>query len=1032
MSLSTISIRRPVLTIVLNLAIVIFGLIGFRYLGVREYPNVETPVVSVFTTFAGASAEIIESQITEPLEEAINGIPGIASITSTSSDERSVINIEFTLETDIDEAANDVRDKVSGALGRLPAECDPPVVAKADANGVFIISLYAQSNTRSTLEITAIGEKLIKERLQTIPGVAGVRVWGEKKYAMRLLIDVDKLAAYQLTPLDVRQALLRENVELPSGRIEGNTTELTVKTFGRLVTEEDFNRLVIKQIGERVVTFGDIGTAKLTAENQRTLFRRDGRYMVGYAIEPQPGADQIAISNEFYKRLEQIRRDLPEDIDIYVGFDDTKYIRASIAEVQESVYVAFVLVALIIFLFLRDWRTTLIPLLAIPVSLIGAFFIMYLAGFTINVLTMLGIVLAIGLVVDDAIVVLENIYAKIENGMVPMEAGFKGAQEIFFAVVSTTVALVAVFMPVIFLQGITGKLFKEFGVVIAGSVVISSFVALTLTTMMSARLLKRRLKHNWFYTRTESFFTWLNQQYENSLTAFMRRRWISFPIIATALAVIVVTYQQLPQELAPLEDRSSIRILVTGPEGASFEYMDAYMVKLLDTLKALVPEAKAVIGITSPPFMSGAANTGLARLELVEPHQRQRTQQQIADMLNAKLRNLSEARAIATQAPTIGNRRSGQPVQFVIQAPTLEKLRQVLPQFVAEAQAHPALTTVDVNLKFTKPEISLSIDREKANALGVNILDIAQTLQLGFSGMRFGYFIMNGKQYQVIGEMSRSDRNEPLDLRSLYVRNRYGNLIQLDNLVTLREESSPPALLRYNRFVSATILATPAPGKTIGDGLNAMYEIADRVLDESFTTALAGQSKEFKESSSSLLFAFVLALTLIYLVLAGQFESFRDPLIIMFTVPLAVAGALFSLWFFKQTLNIFSQIGMIMLIGLVTKNAILIVEFANQKKEQGIRKLEAVKQAAVQRFRPILMTALSTILGTLPIALALGAGAESRVSMGIAVIGGMVISTGLTLYIIPAIYAFFSKEIALMPLPQTNLQAQQKEELIVG
>lgn len=1029
MSLSTVSIRRPVLTVVLNLAIVIFGIIGFRYLGVREYPNVETPVVSVFTSFTGANAEVIESQITEPLEEAINGIPGIASITSTSSDGRSSINIEFDLETNIDEAANDVRDKVSGAVSRLPAECDPPVVAKADANGSFIISLYAQSDKRSTLEITAIGEKLIKERLQTIPGVSGIRVWGEKKYAMRLIIDVDKLAAYQLTPLDVRQALLRENVELPSGRIEGNNTELTVKTFGRLVSEDDFNNLVIKQTGEKVVTFADIGKAKLTAENEKTIFRRDGRYMVGYAIEPQPGANQIAISDEFYKRLEQIRRDLPEDIDISVGFDDTKYIRASIAEVQESVYIAFALVAGIIFLFLRDWRTTIIPLVAIPVSLIGAFFIMYVAGFTINVLTMLGIVLAIGLVVDDAIVVLENIYAKIEEGMTPMEAGFKGAEEIFFAVISTTIALAAVFMPVIFLQGITGKLFKEFGVVIAGSVIISSFVALTLTTMMSSRLLKRRVKHNWFYNSTEGFFVWLNRQYEQSLESFMRVKWLAFPIIALAIGLMVVIFKSLPQELAPLEDRSSIRISITGPEGSSFEFMDSYMVKLLDTLKKNVPEANAVIGITSPPFMSGAANTGMSRLELSEPTQRKRSQQEIADMLNKKLRGLSEARAIATQSPTIGNRRSGQPVQFVIQAPTLEKLREVLPKFLAEAQADPTLTTVDVNLKFTKPEIRLSIDRDKANTMGVNVLDIAQTLQLGFSGMRFGYFIMNGKQYQVIGEMSRGDRNEPLDLRSLYVKNRNGNLIQLDNLVTLKEESSPPALLRYNRFVSATVSATPAPGKTIGDGLNAMYAIADRVLDESFTTALAGQSKEFKESSSSLLFAFGLALVLIYLVLAGQFESFRDPLIIMFTVPLALAGALLSLWYFKQTLNIFSQIGMIMLIGLVTKNAILIVEFANQKKEQGLNKLEAVKQAAEQRFRPILMTALSTILGTLPIALALGAGAESRVSMGIAVIGGMMIATGLTLYIIPAIYAFFSKETSHTEHKQVQ---QEPEELAVG
>ena len=1008
MSLSTISIRRPVLTIVLNVVIVVFGLIGFRYLGVREYPNVDNPVVSVSTNYTGANAEVIESQITEPLEEAINGIPGIISINSTSSDGRSNISVEFDLETDLEAAANDVRDKVSGALFRLPPDADPPVAAKSDASGQAIISMYAQSDKRSALEVTTIGEKLIKERLQTIAGVGGVRVWGEQKYAMRLQIDVDKLAAYQLTALEVRNALLRENVELPSGRIEGSNTELTVKTLGRLTTIEEFNNLVIKQSGDKIVSFGDIGQVRLAPENEKTIFRRGGRQMVGYAIEPQPGANQIAIAEEYYKRYAQIRRDVPADIDLSVGFDDTKFIKASISEVQESIYVAFGLVACIIFLFLRDWRTTIIPILAIPISLVGTFFIMYIAGFSINVLTMLGIVLAIGLVVDDAIVVLENIYSKIEDGMEPLEAGFKGATEIFFAIVSTTIALAAVFMPVIFLQGLTGKLFIEFGVVIAGSVLISAFVALTLTTMLSSRLLKRRVKHNWFYNATEPFFIWLNQGYEGSLASFMKARWLAFPLIALSVYLMVQLFGAMPQELAPMEDRSGMRVMVTGPEGASFPYMDSYMKQLAKMVKEEVPEAIGIIAITSPNFMSSAVNTGMSRLELAKPSDRQRTQQQIADALGKKLRGLSDARAIVVQQPTIGNRRSGQPVQYILQAPTLEKLREALPKFIAEANQHPDLVQVDVNLKFTKPEIRLEIDREKATNLGVSVIDVAQTLQLGFSGQRFGYFIMDGKQYQVIGELNKMDRNEPLDLRALYVKNRYGQQIQLDNLVTLIEDSSPPSLLRYNRAVSATVSASPAPGKTIGQGIDAMDEIAKKTLNESFTTALAGQSKEFKDSSSSLLFAFGLALLLIYLVLAAQFESFRDPLIIMFTVPLALAGALLSLWYFKQTLNIFSQIGMIMLIGLVTKNAILIVEFANQKKEEGFDKHEAVRQAAAQRLRPILMTALSTVLGTLPIALALGAGAESRVSMGIAVVGGMVIATGLTLYIIPAIYSYFS------------------------
>ncbi len=1036
MSLSSISIQRPVFTIVLNIVIIIFGYIGFNFLGVREYPSIESPIITVNTRYVGANAEIIESQITEPLEEAINGIAGVTSITSTSRDGSSSISVEFALEVDLETAANDVRDKVSGALDRLPPDADPPRIAKADVDGGVIIALNAKSAKRSLLDLNAIGESLIKERLQTIPGVSEVQVWGEKRYAMRLEIDLAKLAAYQITPLEVRTALTRENVELPSGRIEGQQTELTVKTMGRLTSVEEFNNLVIKQEEDRLVRFKDIGQVRLAPENERTLLRRDGVTMVAYAISAQPGSNHIDISNNFYKRVEQIKKDLPEDIELVIGFDNTKYIRSSIAEVQETIFIAFALVVTIIFLFLRDWRTTVIPVLAIPISLIGTFFIMYVAGFSINVLTLLGIVLAIGLVVDDAIVVLENIYTKIEDGMKPLEAAYKGANEIFFAVISTTITLVAVFMPVIFLQGITGRLFKEFGVVVAGAVVISSFVALTLTVMLSSKILKHREKHNWFYNITEPFFVKLNRIYEGSLHAFMKMRWLAFPLLAAAIFAIYEIFQLLPSELAPLEDRAGLRISVTAPEGTTFETTDAFMLRLGEFVSQQIKpeEREAVITITSPGFSTGgAANTGFVRLVLTPADKRKRSQQQIADTLTKVLRQMSEARTFVIQEPTIGGRRSGQPVQYVLQATTLDRLVRIIPAFMSKVMQHPDLSAADVNLKFTKPEIRIEIDREKASNLEVSVADVAQTLQLGFAGQRFGYFMMNGKQYQVIGELKREDRNKPLDLKSLYVKNRAGKLIQLDNLVTLKESSSPPSLTRYNRFVSATISANPATGKTIGQGLKAMDEIAKQVREEtgeSFTTALAGQSKEFAESSSSLAFAFVLALTLIYLVLAAQFESFRDPFIIMLTVPLALAGALFSLWYTNQTLNIFSQIGMIMLIGLVTKNAILIVEFANQRKEQGLSKLDAVIDAAIARFRPILMTTLSTILGILPIALSLGAGSESRVGMGIAVVGGMILATGLTLYMIPAIYSFFSTEHKVIPtFNDSEKENKQKEEV---
>ena len=1011
-SLSTISIRRPVLSIVMSITIVIFGIIGISFLGIREFPSVDPPVVNVRTTYVGANADVIEAQITEPLEEAINGISGIKSLTSISNDGGSSITVEFEIGADMEAAANDVRDKVSRAQRNLPPDTEPPIVSKQDADTQPIVFLNVQSEQRSLLELSDIATNIFKERLQTISGVSEIRIWGEKEYAMRLRMDPLRMASYGVTPLDVLNKVQSENVELPTGRIEGQSIELSVRTRSRMSTPEEFNRLIIKEESNNVVRFQDIGRAELAPLNERTVLKRDGVPMVGVALVPLPGSNSIEIIDEFYRRLEFIKKDLPDDIQLGIGFDTTKYIRNSLSEVQQTIFIAFLLVVLIIFLFLRDWRTTFIPVLTIPISLIGVFFIMYVAGFSINVLTLLGIVLSIGLVVDDAIVVLENIYSKIENGEDPQTAAEKGSEEIFFAVIATTVSLAAVFLPVIFLTGTTGRLFREFGVVVAGAVIISSFVALTMTPMLSSKLLKRRERHNWLYNKTEPFFLWLNRLYVNALSSFMKVRWMSFVLIGAMGAGTYFLFNVIPSELAPLEDRGQIRINMAGPEGATFGYMDRVIDEMTEELSDMVPEEEraGLITVTSPGFGTASTNSGFIRMILKDASERDRSQQEIFNDVAAYLKNKTAVRAFGAQEPSIGDRRAGLPIQYVIQAQTLEKLKSVIPAFMEKVGQSPVFTFPDVNLKFTKPELEIEIDREKARNIGVSVQEIARTLQLSYSGQRFDYFIMNGKQYQVVGEMQLEDRNEPINLRMLYVKGENDQLIQMDNVVSISERSTPPQLYRFNRFVSATVQAGLAPGQTVGSGLEEMDKIAAEVLDETYTTDVAGLSKEYRDSSSSLVFAFVFALVLIYLVLSAQFESFMDPLTIMFTVPLAIFGALFSLWLFDFTLNVFSQIGIIMLIGLVTKNGILIVEFANQRKAQGLPIAEAIEGAAAARFRPILMTSLSTILGILPIALALGAGSEGRVPMGVAVVGGMLLATTLTLFIIPGIYTYLTSK----------------------
>jgi multidrug efflux pump len=1014
MNLAELSLRRPILAVVMNLIIVLFGVIGFKFLGVRDYPAIDPPNISVRTSYPGANPDIIETQITEPLEKSINGIAGIKNITSSSSNGTSNINVEFELGIDLEAAANDVRDKVSQTVRSLPSDLDaPPVVSKADASSEPIISMTVQSPNRDQLAITEYATNVLVERLQTIPGVSAVQIWGEKRYAMRLWLEPSKLNALGITVGDVQAALNRENSELPSGKIAGSSIELSVRTFGRMNTEEDFNNLIIKNSNGADIKLKDVGEAVLGPENEETLMRGNGTPMIALAIIPLPGSNYVSISDEFYKRLEQIKKDVPEDITLNIGLDQTRFIKKSILEVRETLMIAFLLVVMIIYAFFRDWIIALRPLIDIPVSLIGAFFIMYLMGFTINVLSLLAIVLATGLVVDDGIVVTENIYKRIEKGMNKWQAAVEGSREIYFAVIATSITLAIVFLPIIFLEGFVGRLFREFGIVVSGAVLISAFVSLTLTPVLNVKLTKKNPgNHGWFYRFTEPFFRWMESAYQRQLERFMKIRIIGVLIIGLCLAAIYFVGSQLQSEIAPMEDRSQFRIQLTAPEGTSFDAMDNYVNRITQLVLDSVPERTMLFSITSPGFTgSGNANTGFVRVTLTDPTLRERSQGELAKMVNRNLSRYTEGKGFVIEDQTISvNRRGGQPVSFVVQHNNFDKLTKALPKIVEEARNSKILQNPDTDLKFNRPELKVEIDRLKAAALGVSVTDVSQTLQLAFSNRRMGYFTKDGKQYSVMGQVARSDRDDPGDLRQLFVRNNKGELIAMDNLISIEETNSPPTIYHFNRYKSATISASLQPGYTIGDGIEEMERIAATVLDDTFTTSLSGSSRDFKESSSNTSFAFLLALVLIFLVLAAQFESFVDPLIIMFTVPLAIAGAVLSLWAFGHTLNIFSQIGMIMLIGLVTKNGILIVEFANQIRDKGTGRTEAVVQAATQRLRPILMTSLAMALGALPLALSLGAAATSRIPLGVVIVGGICFSLLLTLFVIPAMYSYLSRK----------------------
>lgn len=1033
MNISELSLKRPILAFVMNIILVLFGIIGFNFLGVRDYPVIEPPNVNVSTSYAGANADIIESQITEPLEKAVNGIAGIKNITSRSSVGSSNISVEFDLGVDLEAAANDVRDKVAQATRSLPQDLtSQPVVSKSDGFGEAIMGLMVQSKTRNPLQLTEFVSNTLVERLQTIKGVSSVQVWGERKYAMRIWLDPAKLSAYGLTPLDVQTALNKENVELPSGKISGNTTELTVRTFGRLYEEEDFENVIIQSGLQGDIKLKDVGEAVLGPENEETVMREGFVTMVGMGVVPLPGANYVEISDEFHRRLEQIKKDVPEDLTIDVIFDQTVFIRRALTEVGETLIISFCLVVLIIYLFFRDFLIAIRPLIDIPVSLIATFFIMYLLGFSVNVLTLLGIVLATGLVVDDGIVVTENIYKKLEGGMNKYKAAREGSKEIFFAVVSTSITLAIVFLPILFLEGFVGKLFKEFGVVVAGAVLISCFVSLTLTPVLSVKLTRSNHKHSRFYNWSEPFFTGMETGYHRWLTKFMRFRWVSIVIIVACLGSAVFIFLNIQSELAPMEDRSQFRLQMSAAEGTSYEYMDQYVQRMTQFVLDSIPENKIVMAFTAPGFGGGgAANSGFIRVGLVDPEQRDRSQQEIVDMVMRNLGRFPEGRAFPAQEQTISvNRRGGQPVQFVIQNNDFEKLQAGMAKVLEAANSHPVLQGVDVDMKFNKPELKVEINRLKAAQLGVSVQNIAQTLQIAFSNLRFGYFTKSGKQYQVMGQVTRINRDDPNDLRNLFVRSNSGELISMDNLVTVYESTTPPSLYHFNRYKSATIQSGLAPGKTIGDGVKAMRDIASEVLDDSFTTSLSGVSRDYEESASNTAFAFLLAVLLIYLVLAAQFESFLDPITILLTLPLAMSGALITLWVFGQTWNIFSQIGMIMLIGLVTKNGILIVEFANQKREEGMSRMDAVLEASRLRLRPILMTSLAMALGSLPLALSLGAASTSRQPLGLVIVGGVLFSLVFTLFVIPAMYSYLSRKRTPVKFDDTAPVSEPQKEFV--
>jgi multidrug efflux pump len=1009
--LSETAIGRPVLAAVMSLAIVLLGVISFGRIGVREYPDVDPPVVSVTTFYRGASPSVVETEITDVLEEQFATLEDVKTITSSSREQGSNVTIEFELGRDVDQAANDVRDRVSRIRGSLPREAEDPVIAKVDVDAQPIMWIALNSETHTTLELSDMAERVVKDRLQRLPGVGNIFIGGERRYAMRVWLDPQRLAARGLTAQDVERAIAAANAEIPGGRVEGQEREFSVRTMGELQTPEAFARIIVRRQGASVVRLGDVATVEVGAEDERTATRYNGRPTVGLGVVKQKNASTVAVAQEVRAAIPRLQEDLPAGMRIEQAFDSAVFIEESIAEVRNTFLIALGLVILTVLLFLKSVRATLIPIVAIPVAIVGTFTAVYALDFSINIITMLALVLAIGLVVDDAIVVLENIFRHREMGRTRRQAAFAGMREIGFAVVATTIALVSVFLPVAFLTGTVGRLFREFGISLALAVIISSFVALTLTPVLCSLLLgevRKRAASNWRERSFEAFFDGLNRAYAGTLRWFMARPLVLLAAIVVVVGVTGWFYQRLPRELVPTEDRGAAFGIVIAPEGATLDYTDRYMRQVEEVLLP-IPERESLFTATGLGFGGpGRVTNGFLFLRLKPRDERERSQQEIVASVFPRLMGIPGVLAFVINPPSLGGRGNTSPVEYVLQGDDYQTLGQAVQAFMARAGELGYLVNLDSDLRLNKPQLEIRIDRERAAQLGVSVTDIGTTLETFLGGRVASEFTRGNKKYDVITQVRPSDRARPDVIRNLYLRGEAG-LVQLANVVSVTETVAPKELNHYNRVRSATITANLAPGADLGQALDDLDAIAADVLPEGVRTDLAGQSLEFRESTGSLTFMFGLAVMFIFLVLAAQFESFVHPVTILLSVPLAVVGAIVSLFFLGQSLNIFSQIGLVMLVGLVAKNAILIVEFANQLRSRGREVGEAVVEAAVIRLRPILMTSLSTVFGILPIAIGFGAGAESRRPLGIAVVGGVLFSTFLTLMVVPVVYRLLAR-----------------------
>lgn len=1013
MVLSDVSIKRPVFATVLSLVLIIFGLFALRSMAVREYPDIDPPVVSVSTIYRGASAEIIESKITQIIEDAVSGIEGIRIITSVSREESSSVSIEFNLSRDIDAAANDVRDKVSRILSRLPDEADQPTIAKTEADARPIIYMALFSDRLSLLELTDYAERYLVDQLSVIDGVASVNVYGARRYAMRIYLDRMAMAARNITVQDIEEAIRRQNVELPSGRVEGQMREFTVRTESGLRTAEQFRDIVLRAQDGYLLRLGEVAKVELGSEDDRTEQRVNGTQAIGLGIIRQSKANAMEISKGVAAAVERLRPTLPANVRLEIGYDQSKFISQSIYEVFHALLVALGLVIGVIFLFLRSWRATLIPAVAIPVSVIGSFIVIGALGYSVNVLTLLALVLAIGLVVDDAIVVLENIHRRIEEGEPPLLAALRGARQIGFAVIATTVVLVAVFVPISLMEGNTGRLFREFGVSVAAAVVFSGFVALTLTPMMCSKLLHPAKEEGWFYKVTERFFVEMGEAYR-----WLLRRALGAPIIVLALGLTVaglgiLFFTALPREFAPVEDRGVLFAVVSGPEGASYEYTRNNVTKIEEALQPLI-EAGNVTTVQSfvAPAWGGRpspVNSAFMVIRLKDWSERDIKQQDVFREVAPKLLNVTGVRAIAVNPPSLGQRGVQKPVQFVLGGPTYPILDEWADRIIERAQENPNLLGIDKDYKPTRPELRVAIDRNRAADLGVPVETIGRTLETMLGSREVTQFQREGKQYKVLLQAPQEQRITPDDLNNIYLRAAGGTLIPLASLVTISEGANARELNRTDRMRSLNISALLAPGYTLGEALDYLDGVAAEVLPLEARISYYGQSREYKETSAAIYLTFALALLVVFLVLAAQFESWIHPVIIILSVPLAITGALGALVLAGITLNVYSQIGIIMLIGLIAKNAILIVEFANQLRDGGQTVLEAVTDAAVIRLRPILMTSIATVFGAWPLAFASGAGAESRSALGWVIVGGMSFATLLSLFVVPVLYNLLAR-----------------------